>query len=184
MDTAEDKKEDRKIERKELAARKKAPGWIAKCVAHWEALLDECDLGVDFADADIRCWRCGHMRKLQRCHIIASSLGGEDTENNIVPLCTSCHDEMPNVGDAGAVWEWIKRTKSTFYDSFHIQRGMDLAKSLGVELNRIDQKSLRYLMEWTSRHWMQNGGGPTTSPESIAWCLRNAAQRIDRKGGL
>ena len=52
---------------------------IKQAVDYWASRVDECDLSVDWAEADTRCWRCGCEKSLQRCHIIPDSLGGQDT---------------------------------------------------------------------------------------------------------
>jgi hypothetical protein len=58
----------------------------SEIVQYWEVNTSECGLGVDFAEAHERCWRCGYKLPLERCHIIPASLGGEDTPSNYVLL--------------------------------------------------------------------------------------------------
>jgi hypothetical protein len=36
---------------------------------HYEH-TDECGMGADSSEWDTHCWRCGHERNTQRCHII------------------------------------------------------------------------------------------------------------------
>ena len=91
---------------------------IAQAVDYWTPRVDECDLSVDWAEADSRCWRCGCERNLQRCHIVPDSLGGEDAPCNIVLLCKRCHADAPNVKDPEIMWDWIKAYKVPFYDTF------------------------------------------------------------------
>lgn len=177
--TAKQIKEQRRYERRLAKARKGAPTWTKACAAYWSQYLYEGDLGTDFDEADVRCWRCSRMVTLQKCHIIPKSLGGTDGPDNIVPLCSWCHDEMPNVGDASAVWAWIKRTRATFYDSFESQNAVDLAKSMGVDFARVDMASVvQLLREASSSHFVQNGGGPKQGRETMLWAILNAAQLI------
>lgn len=91
---------------------------IEQAIEYWEPKVDECELSVDWAEADRRCWRCGCERNLQRCHIVPDSLGGEDAPHNIVLLCKRCHADGPNVKDPEVMWEWIKAYKVPFYDTF------------------------------------------------------------------
>jgi hypothetical protein len=87
-------------------------------VEYWSSRVYEGDMGVDFAEAHERCWRCGYQLPLQRCHIIPDSLGGADAPSNYVLLCNMCHREAPNVADARFMWIWIKATCVPFYDTY------------------------------------------------------------------
>jgi hypothetical protein len=90
----------------------------------WTSRIDESELGVDFVDANKRCWRCGYESELHRCHIIPDSLGGEDSPSNLVLLCRRCHIEAPNIKDKDFFWEWLKAQKPPFYDTYWTIRGM------------------------------------------------------------
>lgn len=54
-------------------------------IEYWETCQDECELSVDWAEAEERCWRCGceTNRKLDRCHIIPHALGGKDVMQKV-----------------------------------------------------------------------------------------------------
>src|SRR5262249_7661154 len=65
---------------------------------------DECGLGVDWSEAEERCWRCGYKSSLQKCHIVPDSLGGAARPSNLVLLCCRCHREAPNVADPRFMW--------------------------------------------------------------------------------
>jgi 5-methylcytosine-specific restriction endonuclease McrA len=60
---------------------------------------DECGLGVDWADARNRCWRCGREARLELCHIVPASRDGLRKSSNLVLLCKRCHKEAMNVSD-------------------------------------------------------------------------------------
>lgn len=62
-------------------------------IDYWIKHQDEGELGVDWAEAHERCWRCGYKSRLERCHIIPSSLGGTDNPCNLILLCHRCHKE-------------------------------------------------------------------------------------------
>ena len=97
---------------------------IRQAIDYWSRYVDECDLSVDWAEADTHCWRCGCKKHLQRCHIIPHSLGGEDAPENIVLLCKRCHAEGPNVTDPEIMWDWIKSYNVPFYETFWQILGM------------------------------------------------------------
>ncbi|MCM3749266.1 HNH endonuclease [Paenibacillus pasadenensis] len=93
-------------------------------VDYWFSIVDECDLSVDASEAHERCWRCGYKQSLERCHIIPSSLGGEDTVSNLVLLCRRCHLENPNIANKDIMWDWLRAHKATFYNTFWVKQGM------------------------------------------------------------
>ena len=106
-----------------MSERAKIKTTIKQAVEYWSNLIDECDLSVDWAEADTHCWRCGCEKNLQRCHIIPHALGGADSPENIVLLCGRCHAEGPNVRDTSIMWDWIKAYKVPFYETFWIIQG-------------------------------------------------------------
>lgn len=104
-------------------------------VNYWVKYVDASDLSIDFSEAHERCWRCGCKRKLERCHIIPDSLGGEDTPSNFVLLCSRCHLDNPNVANKEIMWDWLKSYKASFYDTFWRIQGM-------AEYKKIYSKSI------------------------------------------
>jgi len=44
---------------------------------------------------------------LQRAHVLARSLGGPDTVENLALLCKSCHDASPDTADPAIFWRWV-----------------------------------------------------------------------------
>lgn len=96
---------------------------IEQAVEYWSHYVDECDLSVDWAEANTHCWRCGCEKHLERCHIVPDSLGGKDAPENIVLLCKRCHAEGPNVTDPDIMWDWIKAYNVPFYETFWQIRG-------------------------------------------------------------
>ena len=91
---------------------------IQQAVDYWTSRIDECELSVDWSEADTHCWRCGCEKNLQRCHIVPDSLGGQDAPSNIVLLCERCHIDGPNVTDPEIMWDWIKAYSVPFHDTF------------------------------------------------------------------
>lgn len=107
-----------------MGKKKKIKTTIHEAVEYWSQYIDECDLSVDWSEAQSHCWRCGCQRNLERCHIIPDSLGGSDEPSNIVLLCKRYHAEGPNVSEPEIMWDWIKAYKVTFYETFWSIRGM------------------------------------------------------------
>ena len=97
---------------------------FSEIVAYWETREEEGGLGVDWADADKRCWRCGYpTKRLQRCHIVPRAFGGPYAPENLVLLCRRCHREAPNVDDPRFMWIWLRATCLPFYDLYWTARG-------------------------------------------------------------
>lgn len=44
---------------------------------------------------------------LQRAHVVARSLGGPNTVDNLVLLCDSCHRESPDTARPEVFWRWV-----------------------------------------------------------------------------
>lgn len=103
--------------------RKNIKTTIRQAIDYWQHRISECDLSVDWAEADTHCWRYGCQKNLERCHIIPDSLGGKDEPGNIVLLCKRCHQEGPNVTDPEIMWDWIKAYKVPLYETFWQIRG-------------------------------------------------------------
>ena len=118
-------------------------------VDYWQTRVYEQDLGTDWDEAEHRCWRCGVRRsgtksKLERCHIIPASLGGPDTVENLVLLCTHCHKEAPNINSKTVMWDWIKATKTELYDTFWTLRAFDEVEKLyGVSMEQLAEQTLQ-----------------------------------------
>ena len=159
---------------------------INEIVKYWAAHVDESELSVDFSEAHERCWRCGYETKLEKCHIVPYSLGGQDTAENLILLCSMCHSEGPNIADPDFFWDWLKANKATFYNTYWINRGMReyefiYKKSIVQEL--LDLKTsdvevisdlLREQMEKASWHW----GQPRMNPATIAGVFRMIVKKL------
>ena len=107
-------------------------------VEYWSNIIDEGDIAVDWSDASIRCWRCARKRKtLERCHIVPESLGGSEDASNLILLCKECHQESPDVTESKFIWDWIKNTKSEFYDMWDTQKAfVEYKKVYNEEVNK------------------------------------------------
>lgn len=153
-------------------------GWVIECVDYWCSRVDESEIGVDWADARERCWRCGANRKLQKCHIVAKQFGGTTSPDNLVALCSQCHDEQPDVIDPGEVWRWIAETKPKYgYGTLWIERALAIAQSRGVDISRFDVDAFNRITESSvGLHLMQHGGGARIKTSTWAWAIEQACK--------
>ena len=119
-------------------------------------------MGCDSDQWHKRCWRCGYVRDLERCHIIPRSLNGTDTPDNFVLLCNECHQEAPNVNDKDYMMQWIKKTSVCYYDVYWSLR--DLSESIINSLNK------------TSVHFGQGGKINYSTKE---WLMDSFIESID-----
>lgn len=105
--------------------RKNIKTQVKDIVEYWQTKVDETQLSIDWCDAHERCWRCADKTKLEKCHIIPNSLGGEETPSNFVLLCKYCHLENPNVLDPEIMWDWLIAYSASFYDTFWVSLGFE-----------------------------------------------------------
>lgn len=109
----------------------------AECRANEEALPI-----LEFYD-DICCWACGlpswiigneniceaddlkkewnNDKSLQKAHILANSLGGLETANNLFLLCPTCHAESPDTreNDDFFAWVYYKRKNENYITTIY-----------------------------------------------------------------
>ena len=164
---------------------------ISEIVDYWAARVDECNLSIDWAEAEEYCWRCGSPKDLTRCHIIPHSLGGNDEPSNYVLLCRACHEEAPNVADPEIMWDWLTAHKSPLYKSFWVIEGMreyefiykrSVAQDLAfiLEGNKEDAGQFDELMEKSiadcSRHFGQSAPNRATGAGVFRMMLKHFAQ--------
>jgi hypothetical protein len=155
--------------------RKKAPKWVKDCISHWQTRVYEGDMGCDWDEADVRCWRCGYLRTQQKCHIIPKSLGGGDEPANLIALCAMCHDEMPNVQDAEEVWRWINKDHGELHDTYWTMRAIKESGLSNSDVAKVSIDELRRVMdEEVSTHFAQASGGARLTPSTLSWALRKA----------
>lgn len=170
---------------------KHSPDFIStnprQIVDYWAQHQTECGLSVDWAEAEILCWRCAHKRQLQRCHIIPRSLGGGDSPSNLVLLCAQCHAEAPNVADPEFMWVWLRAHAAQCYGTYWQERGFREYEfifgekpfsglSHSDELLQKASSLLKELFPKTSTHWGQGKINPAT----LAWVLRQVDQEARR----
>lgn len=158
---------------------------FGEIISFWETKKYEGDLGVDWSDAHEKCWRCatGGVGRLQKCHIVPRSLGGNEEPSNLVLLCSRCHKEAPNSKNPEAMWDWIKATKFPFYDMFWTMRGFEEYKKIyGDKLSdavvKISQtkitKATKDSFQEVSVHFGEGG----INPSSLASVFKSVEDKL------
>lgn len=145
---------------------------IAKIVDYWASRVDECDLSVDWSEAEEYCWNCGSPKELTRCHIVPHSLGGKDEPSNFVVLCRRCHEEAPNVEDPRIMWDWLIAHRSNFYRTYWIIEGI-----------REYEFIYKMTVDETIRRILENAGVDETPDDLFEEVLEEAARKATRHFG-
>jgi hypothetical protein len=120
---------------------------------------DECNMGCDADEWHKRCWRCGYVRPLERCHVIPNSLDGIDEPQNYVLLCNHCHQEAPNVANKDYMMEWICNTSISSYDTFWELRNIfdEVSNDISVHFGH-GNKPNRATQEWAAKEFLNRIG--------------------------
>ena len=71
---------------------------------------------------ELNCWACDMPEEnceLQRCHILAESLGGEGYAENLFLMCERCHEESPDTTNREAFFRWVYKRRKTYSSGSH-----------------------------------------------------------------
>ena len=66
---------------------------------------------------ELNCWACDmpeELCKLERCHILAESLGGDGYADNLFLLCEECHKESPDTTNRDAFFRWVYKKRKGY----------------------------------------------------------------------
>jgi hypothetical protein len=161
---------------------------IREIVDYWSRRESECGLGIDWAEAHERRWRCGYRSALQRCHVIPSALGGPDDPSNLVLLCGRCHREAPNVQDPRFVWIWLRATCVPFYDLYWTVRGAQEFEKMfqrrpfsGPEFEGIDRDQVKQLLGKEMEKATIHFGEGRLNPATIVCIFARIEERLTGK---
>ena len=116
------------------------------------------DLGKisSFWNRSTECWKCGVHSNLEAAHIIPKRLGGSNKPENLVILCTRCHEYAPDVLDKEYMWEWIKHDGLTIDDA--------IEKIMKYCNNNMKSKEYKHFTKIMS------------SKEYLEWGIKNTGQ--------
>lgn len=158
--------------------------WVRECWDYHSERISELDVAVDWGNWDCerdRCWCCGHEGRLQRCHVVPQSLGGNDTAANIVPLCAQCHDEAPDVIDPSEMFRWIAAQQNPIAGLglgryWHLRdtiTGFARQASGPIDWPLL-HKCIAKTYERASHHCSQSNAGPKFKQSTREWIMRTA----------
>ena len=91
---------------------------LKEIVSYAKSNINEEDIASDINDLHKRCWHCGEIEKLCRCHIIPASRGGIDHPSNYVLLCRKCHELAPNCTNKQIMFDWLKSTNANLTGAY------------------------------------------------------------------
>jgi hypothetical protein len=152
----------------------------AEILAYWDTWLQlhVIDTG------EPTCWACGEFwwgrydppnkatpqqilrawnrAPLQRCHIVASSLGGSDDPSNLFLMCRDCHDRSPNTCSREAFLTWA--ASQSFLRRFRKQVEEEMA-TFGIHDEEVPELVALIRLD-----------------EFLDWSLSNAAQHFPQTG--
>lgn len=123
-----------------------------------ECTAEEEPLSVTEFPDEIFCWACqmppykqgihrtlgglwNSDRLLQRAHILAKSLRGEDKPENYFLLCPQCHAESPDTTDARLFFAWVRYKR--MHESYFVVLRRNMKKAaeiLGVDESYVREK--------------------------------------------
>ena len=75
-------------------------------------------------------WRGWDKIPLQRCHIVARSLGGKDEISNLFLMCRECHDRAPNTTISAIFFEWVRAQS---WNSRESAKVLDALRAFGID---------------------------------------------------
>lgn len=158
---------------------------FSEIVSYWETRIYEGDLGVDWCDAEKRCWRCGCERRLEKCHIIPHALGGKDDISNLILLCNRCHKEAPNSNDEKYIWKWIKASRAEFYDIFWAKKGLDEYERIYNEkitdcLKKVNAKQIKSATKKAFKNAIVHYGEGSYNVSTLASIIKNIKEDLLR----
>ena len=170
-------------------SKKKCPKWIKDCWNYHSGFVSEIDVAVDWGEMENewqRCWCCGHeTSRLQKCHIIPKSIGGGNSKCNIVPLCSLCHDEAPDVKDKKEMFNWIKSQQNPL-SGLGLGRYWHLQELIINAIKTKDNfdlplfnKCLEDAYGMTSYHYTQSNSGPKFKKSTREWAAKKALSIYD-----
>jgi hypothetical protein len=92
----------------------------------------------DEKNKEFYCWACdSDVSQVQKCHIVARSLGGSNEPSNLFLMCKSCHLESPDTlyEEIFFDWLWEKRKHLIFGVNLNdiAEKGILLAQKFGAE---------------------------------------------------
>ncbi len=147
---------------------------------YWSYRLEDFT-NVTIETAQNHCWRCRIQKRLDRCHIIATALGGEDTPANFVLLCKHCHIASPDVLDENFMWLWLRAYKTDL--TFWVSCGIDELEKMGYydikNLVKKDPDLFNENLAMFDHEVVHHFGQPRYNPSSAAYLILKALKEMN-----
>ena len=92
--------------------------WYGKRITSDGRISEHAGMPILIDKDELSCWACDAPlgeRQLERCHILAASLGGEGTADNMFLLCPRCHEESPDTTNREAFFRWVYKSRKTHF---------------------------------------------------------------------
>lgn len=141
-----------------MAAKRKCVSYKS-IIDYWKPILNESEkynsVFIDFGEPT--CWACGEYwngeydcnnesiddicysnwekAPLEKCHIIAKSLGGSDDPSNFFLMCKMCHVNSPDTTSNRLFFNWVKSQASR---KNYIQTILNTFKDLNFDINDLN----------------------------------------------
>lgn len=155
-------------------------------VDYWETRKYEGYMGTDWDTATEACWCCGKFTKnLEKCHIVAKMLGGEDKVSNYVLLCKSCHRDSPDFDNPDYMWDWIKNNSEFCYEYFYLKKVLGEYKKMFGELPMLSDEESKNVSEIIADIQKKKAGfqGGSKGYSTMACVLKDAIDSTKVKYG-
>jgi hypothetical protein len=128
-------------------------------------------------------WKAWNRARLDRCHLVPRTLGGDDQPANLVLLCSRCHRDAPNVADPTYMLRWIADRGSWVTRELSLIEGaIDRAGFRDVVASLSDEQLAAHrelfpelLRSWTATH------GPYVTDSTIEAAIVESIVRLGYK---
>lgn len=155
----------------------------------WQDRIESDAISITYKQATTHCWRCGVKKRLDRCHILADALGGEDTPGNFVLLCKHCHFDNPNISNMDIVWDWLKAYQLHEGETFWFQQGLRefhyiYGKTLDEELLTLgynNRDTFEIAFQKQLQHVTHHFGQPRNNRATVAGAMKLALKSLTTK---
>lgn len=90
---------------------------------------------------------------LERCHIVADSLGGLQQPSNIFLMCSSCHRESPDTVYPQQFFKWVYRRRQYKYSGGWVGEAIrELQSDYGIEYPKFTEEDYTKWYEKATSH--------------------------------
>ncbi|HEU4737876.1 MAG TPA: HNH endonuclease signature motif containing protein [Solirubrobacterales bacterium] len=128
-------------------------------------------------------WSLWNQSRLERCHLVPRMLGGADSPENLVLLCSECHHDAPDVGDPSYMLGWMTKRESRFARLGPLMTEAIEEAGLSGELDRLgcdDWPRMKEVTDEVIKTWV-GFHGSRISPATIVSTYVEVVRRISEE---